>query len=257
MKNSVSPFKEQLGVTQHHKLLRRVSIRRLWKRKSSRGHHDRPRTIHYVSPRRVNLLENQFHLFSNDSWDHQEGLTNFHQIIDFYPPRRRSVLGRCEGGERRQLINQSVSGWFGVNPLATVATSAFSRSSRFTSLLLIDGLSAKKKIKQTKNTAVSLYIGASRTNRIDISANEVQMNDTGDGYRFLHLHFLSLSFRLLQSPSPVCLSSVHMINKYITSINQVRAPDTNVSNSASSTNRKPPLFFLLPTIPVPRWLCSH
>lgn len=61
---SIGPFKENLHLSHMWSSLRL-------------------RTIYYISRRRVNLLENQFHLFSNDSWDSQEGLTNLHWITDF------------------------------------------------------------------------------------------------------------------------------------------------------------------------------
>lgn len=80
----------------------------------------RLRTIYCISWRCVNLLENQFHLCCNDSWDSQEGSTNFHRIIDFFffhfivPFWSPSLADRRRdsGGDGNRLINQSINSWF-------------------------------------------------------------------------------------------------------------------------------------------------
>lgn len=177
----------------------------------------RLRTIYYISWRRVNLLKNQFHLFSNDSWDSQEGLTNFNRIIDFI----QFVVSfwwcclaewRKEREEDRdQLINQSISD-LGKSILHKVQMLGIQPCLKFTSsrcgMFCCSGsewwrLTTILSPRHPFCITVCIFKCNTQQNKWDasaISANEGKTDDTDDGYHCVCLplpaFLLLLSFSL-------------------------------------------------------------
>lgn len=125
--NSRCPLQSRLHPLLHISACHMLALRaHYWEKKPKKEMFTwsslRLRTIYCISWRCVNLLENQFHLCCNDSWDSQEGSTNFHRIIDFFffffhfivPFWSPSLTDRRRGsgGDGNRLINQSVNSWF-------------------------------------------------------------------------------------------------------------------------------------------------